>query len=198
MQPQLILEDTIYTEGQLEERGLDTPQIAIAGRSNVGKSSLINALAGRKKLAKISSKPGKTQSINYYRVDPWEFHLVDLPGYGYAQVSKVERQKWAELINKYLCNTPALKALVILIDCRVPPQKLDIDLAVYARQIGLPLIPILTKCDKCKQREQAAKQKEWKNLLEGVTPLISSSATGKGLEKVWNTLQNAISEKNAE
>jgi len=189
MRPQLVLEDTIYTLQQLKERALDAPQIAIAGRSNVGKSSLINCLAGRNKLAKISSKPGKTQSINYYRVEPWGFYLVDLPGYGYAQVSKTEREKWAQLIDTYLTSTESLKGLAILLDCRIPPQKLDIDLSVYARSIGLNLIPILTKADKCKQRERSAKQKEWRTLLEGATPVISSASTGLGMDSIWSTLR---------
>ncbi|SIN78622.1 ribosome biogenesis GTP-binding protein YihA/YsxC [Halodesulfovibrio marinisediminis] len=184
MQPNLILEDTIYTLEQLQE--VDVPQIALAGRSNVGKSSLINALAGRKNLARTSSTPGKTQSINFYRVEPWQYYLVDLPGYGYAKVSKADRQKWAELINKYLISTPGLKALAVLIDSRVPPQQIDIELTSYARQIDLPLIPILTKGDKCKQSERVAKQNEWAKLLGGIKPIISSASTGLGVDKIWH------------
>lgn len=184
MQPNLILEDTIYTLEQLQE--VDLPQIALAGRSNVGKSSLINALAGRKNLARISSTPGKTQSINFYKVEPWQYYLVDLPGYGYAKVSKADRQKWAELINQYLISTPGLKALAVLIDSRVPPQQIDIELTSYARQIDLPLIPILTKCDKCKQRERDAKQNEWAKILGGIRPIISSASSGLGLDKIWH------------
>ena len=198
MRPQLILEDTIYTLEQLQERSPDAPQIAIAGRSNVGKSSLINALAGRNKLAKTSSKPGKTQSINYYRVEPWGFFLVDLPGYGYAQVSKTEREKWAKLIDAYLTTTKSLNGLAILLDCRIPPQKLDIDLSVYARSIGLPLIPVLTKSDKCKQRDRSAKQKEWKTLLEGTVPLITSASTNLGLNQLWSALRNQALGEQAE
>ncbi|MCG8530254.1 MAG: ribosome biogenesis GTP-binding protein YihA/YsxC [Desulfovibrionales bacterium] len=184
MQPNLILEDTIYTLEQLSE--VDAPQIALAGRSNVGKSSLINALAGRKNLARTSSTPGKTQSINFYKVEPWMYYLVDLPGYGYAKVSKAERQKWAELINKYLISTPGLKALAVLIDSRVPPQAIDIELTSYARQIDLPLIPILTKGDKCKQQERVAKQNEWTKLLGGIKPIISSAETGLGVDRIWH------------
>lgn len=185
MQPNLILEDTIYTLEQLSE--VNAPQIALAGRSNVGKSSLINALAGRKSLARVSSTPGKTQSINFYRVEPWQYYLVDLPGYGYAKVSKTERQKWAELINQYLVSTPGLRALAVLIDSRVPPQQIDLELTGYAREIGLPVIPILTKGDKCKQQERVAKQNEWKKILGGVTPIISSASTGLGLDRIWHT-----------
>ncbi len=187
MQPQLILEDTIYTMDQL--RKVDTPQIALAGRSNVGKSSLINALAGRKKLARISSTPGKTQSLNYYRVEPGSFYLVDLPGYGYARAAKSDREKWAKLINAYLTGTPELKALAILLDCRVSPQKLDIDLTAYARNIHIPLLPILTKADKCKQRERASRQQEWASLLQGTRPIISSSESGIGLTAIWDAIR---------
>ncbi|UZP68279.1 ribosome biogenesis GTP-binding protein YihA/YsxC [Desulfovibrio mangrovi] len=187
MQPQLILEDTIYTLEQLQS--VQAPQIALAGRSNVGKSSLINALAGRKKLARISATPGKTQSINFYRVEPWGFYLVDLPGYGYAKASKSDREKWAQLINAYLTSTPSLKALAVLLDCRIPPQKLDIDLTAYARSINIPLLPILTKADKCKQKERAAKQAEWARLLNGVKPIISSSSSGIGISTIWETMR---------
>ncbi|MFV0349629.1 MAG: ribosome biogenesis GTP-binding protein YihA/YsxC [Halodesulfovibrio sp.] len=187
MQPQLILEDTIYTLEQLHN--VEAPQIALAGRSNVGKSSLINALAGRKKLARISATPGKTQSINYYRVEPWGFYLVDLPGYGYAKASKSDREKWAKLINAYLTSTPSLKALAVLLDCRIPPQKLDVDLTAYARSIHIPLLPILTKADKCKQKERVAKQSEWARLLEGVKPIISSSSSGLGINSIWEAMR---------
>lgn len=190
MQPQLILEDTIYLLEQL--KCVQEPQIALAGRSNVGKSSLINALGGRKNLARISSTPGKTQSINYYRVEPWGFYLVDLPGYGYAKASKSDRDKWAKLINTYLTTTPGLKALAVLLDCRIPPQKLDIDLTAYARSIRLPLLPILTKADKCKQRERAAKQTEWATLLEGERPIISSAESGMGINTIWESMHRLV------
>jgi len=189
MQPTLILEDTIYTLDQLKLGSV--PQVALAGRSNVGKSSLVNALAGRKKLARTSSTPGKTQSLNFYRVEPWGFYLVDLPGYGYARASKTDREQWAKLINTYLTGTPGLKALAVLLDCRIPPQKLDIDITAYAHSISLPLLPILTKADKCKQRERSAKQKEWATLLGGVSPIISSAESGLGLTAIWEALRRA-------
>ena len=152
--PTLTLESTVYTLQQL----LDVPeaQVALAGRSNVGKSSLINALAVRKKLAKVSATPGKTRSINFYRVQPHNFFLVDLPGYGYARASHSERRSWAALLEKYLSTCKNLRALALLLDSRLPPQKLDLELAGFARSCGLPLLPILTKADKCNQRERAA------------------------------------------
>ena len=108
----LELVRTAYTTGQIPE--FDLPQIAMAGRSNVGKSSLINALAGRKKLAKVSASPGKTRSVNFYLVQPWNFYLVDLPGYGYARASHEERRHWALVLEKYLSDTRELRGLALL------------------------------------------------------------------------------------
>lgn len=178
---------TIYEIKQLES--LDEPQIALAGRSNVGKSSLVNRLAGRKSLAKISSKPGKTRSLNYYRVNPDGFYLVDLPGYGYARCSQSEREKWGKLIEAYMTANPGLKAVVVLLDARLTPQKLDLELTSYLRGLGIPVIPVLTKSDKPKQRERAALQNQWKEILQQPRlPLLFSSKTGMGEEKLWNVL----------
>jgi len=175
---------TIYEIKQLED--FPEVQIALAGRSNVGKSSLVNKLAGRKKLAKISSKPGKTRSLNYYRVDPDGFYLVDLPGYGYAKCSKTERAKWANLIEAYMKNNHQLRAVAVLLDSRLEPQKLDIELTSYLKSIGIPVIPILTKSDKPKQRERAKLQNQWKDILQQEkAPLCFSSKTGMGEDKLW-------------
>jgi GTP-binding protein len=178
---------TIYEIKQLED--FDEPQIALAGRSNVGKSSLVNRLAGRKKLAKISSTPGKTRSLNYYRVEPDGFFLVDLPGYGYAKCSKVERAKWAKLIEAYMVNNNRIKAVAVLLDSRLTPQKLDLELTSYLRGMGIPIIPILTKSDKPKQRERAKLQNQWQDILQQIkAPILFSSKTGLGEDKLWDTL----------
>lgn len=178
---------TIYEIKQLEE--VAAPQIALAGRSNVGKSSLVNRLAGRKKLAKISSKPGKTRSLNYYQVNPDGFYLVDLPGYGYAKCSKAERASWAKLIDAYIQNNNHLKAVAVLLDSRLPPQKLDMELTSYLGKLGIPIIPVLTKSDKTKQRDRAKLQNQWKDILQqNKTPLCFSSKTGMGEDKLWNAL----------
>ena len=189
MHSQLSLIKTIYTLDQLEI--MPKPQIALAGRSNVGKSSLINCLAGRKALAKTSSTPGKTRSLNFYLVHPEDFYLVDLPGYGYARCSKKEREKWARLIERYFQNNEFLKAVVIIIDARLTPQTLDLELATYVQNIGLKLIPVLTKADKCKQKQKNAIQKTWQELL-GLTesPLLFSSKTGQGKNKLWQILKS--------
>jgi GTP-binding protein len=189
MHSQLGLIKTIYTLDQLEI--MPKPQIALAGRSNVGKSSLINCLAGRKALAKTSSTPGKTRSLNFYLVNPEDFYLVDLPGYGYARCSKKEREKWARLIEHYFQNNEFLKAVVIIIDARLTPQALDMELATYIQNMGLKLIPVLTKADKCKQKQKNAIQKTWQELL-GLTesPLLFSSKTGQGKNKLWQILKS--------
>lgn len=185
MNPVLTLETTAYTLEQLIS--LPVAQIALAGRSNVGKSSLINALAGRKKLAKVSSTPGKTRSVNYYRVTPHDFYLVDLPGYGYARASHTEREKWARLLERYLVECTSLKALALLLDSRLEPQKLDKNLASFARTNGLNIVPVLTKADKCSQRERANRQNEWQELL-GTRPIVTSSSNRYGIDNLWRAL----------
>ncbi len=184
----LTIESTIFTVDQLIEKMEqdELMQIAFAGRSNVGKSSLINALAGRKQLAKISSTPGKTRSLNYYLVSPESFYLVDLPGYGYARCSHEERNKWAKLIEYYLLNSARLVALALLIDSRIPPQQADKDLANFAYNNNIPILPVLTKIDQCKQREVAAIEKQWTLLLNGIQPHPVSAKNGRGIEGLWN------------
>jgi GTP-binding protein len=186
----LELEVTAYTLEQLA--GTGTPQIAVAGRSNVGKSSLINTLAGRKNLAKTSQTPGKTRSINYYRALPGGYYLVDLPGYGYAKTSKAERQKWAELIGFYMEGNPDLKAVAMLLDSRLEPQKLDLELTSYLTGKTLPILPVLTKADKCKTAQRARRQNQWREILRSESlPLLFSSKTGLGRDRLWESLDAA-------
>ena len=190
----LALDATIFTRSQLNARlrlpqAAHTAQIALAGRSNVGKSSLINALAHRRNLAKISSTPGKTRSINYYAVSPEDFWIVDLPGYGYARCSREEQAKWTDLAEYYLTSCPCLRALALLLDCRLPPQTSDRHLAAFACERNIPLLPVLTKTDQCRQREQAERQKQWALLLDGQMPLLVSARQGKGLDALWTVLR---------
>ncbi|MBQ8173336.1 MAG: YihA family ribosome biogenesis GTP-binding protein [Mailhella sp.] len=186
--PTLELLATLYTLDQLKNAVHDMPQIALAGRSNVGKSSLINALARRKKLAKVSSEPGKTRSVNLFEVKPDGFCLTDLPGYGYARRGHEERRNWAQLIQNYLEKTPTLRALALLIDCRIPTQESDRMMADFARNHGLPVIAVLTKADKCTLKERAAQQKTWQNLI-GVKPIAVSSVTKLGIDELWDRLR---------
>ncbi len=125
----------------------DRPEYAFIGRSNVGKSSLINMLTGRSSLAKISGKPGKTQLINHFIIDS-EWYLVDLPGYGYAQVSKTEREKFAALIDGYLTSRPNLLCIFVLVDSRIEPQKIDLDFMENLGDRGLPFVIVFTKTEK--------------------------------------------------
>ncbi|MFW5487490.1 MAG: ribosome biogenesis GTP-binding protein YihA/YsxC [Desulfovibrio sp.] len=188
----LTLTETIYTLEQLQAVPADVPQIAVAGRSNVGKSSLINCLAGRKKLAKISSTPGKTRSVNLYQAAPGDYYIVDLPGYGYARCSKAERNKWAELIGRYLAETPGLRAVAVLMDSRLNPQELDLEMVSYVHQSGLDIIAILTKADKCKQKDLAKRQAQWADFLRtGGKPMVFSSKTGRGRDKLWAAMDMA-------
>jgi GTP-binding protein len=181
----LILESTAFTRDQLPECA--ETQIAMAGRSNVGKSSLINALAGRKNLARISATPGKTRSINFFRAAPWNFYLVDLPGYGYARASHQERAGWAKLLERYLLQTKTLRVLVLLLDCRLPPQKSDIELTDFAGGLRFSVLPVLTKTDKCNRRECERRQMEWQKLL-GQKPLLTSSVKRTGIDELWAKL----------
>ncbi len=190
-EPTLELLATLYTVDQLFAHARDLPQIAFAGRSNVGKSSLINALARRRKLAKVSSEPGKTRSVNLYRVVPDGFALTDLPGYGYARRGHEERRNWAVLIQKYLEKTPSLRALALLVDCRVPLMDSDRVMAEFALARGLPLLVILTKADKCSLKERAAQQALWTRIGGGRAPLAVSSATGMGIAELWARLRQA-------
>ena len=186
MNPTLTLETTAYTLEQLQNA--DTPQLALAGRSNVGKSSLVNALAGRKALAKVSATPGKTRSVNYYRLDKADAYLVDLPGYGYAQCSQAERNKWAELLRHYLENTPGLRALVLLLDARLSPQKLDKELLAFAASLRLPVLPVLTKADKCAKKELDACRRAWEPFLERTAIITTSAKSRNGVDELWQAL----------
>lgn len=189
----LTLVKTAYLKDQLET--FDAPQIALAGRSNVGKSSLVNRLAGRKALAKVSSTPGKTRSVNYYQVEPDGFFLVDLPGYGYARTSKKERAQWARLIEKFLANNPDLAGVVVLLDSRLKPQKLDIEMISFLAEAHIPMLPVLTKADKPKQAELRKHQNLWQEWLkQGFPPLCVSSKSGRGMDDLWELFSEAAAE----
>ncbi|MDQ7031685.1 MAG: ribosome biogenesis GTP-binding protein YihA/YsxC [Desulfonauticus sp.] len=193
MNKELKLTKTIYTLDQLTVESY--PQIALAGRSNVGKSSLINCLAGRKKLAKISSSPGKTRSLNFYLVQPDNFYLIDLPGYGYAKCSKKEREKWAKLITTYFEKAqPYLKGVIVLLDSRLSPQTLDLELISYLKQYNYPIVPVFTKIDKCSQKQISTTTKQWLPILNMSIKdvILFSSKTGKGKQSLWVRILNII------
>ncbi len=186
MFPALTLAATAFTKGQLICP--EAPQAALAGRSNVGKSSLINALAGRKSLAKVSAAPGKTRSANYYHIGETGAYLVDLPGYGYARCSRAERDRWAGLIQEYLKSTPGLRGLILLLDARLQPQKADLELLAFAASCSLVVLPVLTKTDKCSKKEAAACARAWGTHLDQGSLVLTSAKDRTGLEKVWEAV----------
>ena len=161
------------------------PEFAFIGRSNVGKSSLINMLTGRKKLAKTSSTPGKTQLINHFLVNE-QWHLVDLPGYGWAQVSKTKRHGWSQMIENYLRERRQLVNLFVLVDSRLPPQKIDMEFIDWLGVCQIPFAIIFTKVDKQSinktQRSIAVFKRDMQQTWAELPPLFMSSAvdqTGK-------------------
>lgn len=141
----------------VDERGFERsnlPEIALVGRSNVGKSSLINTLCARKALARVSATPGKTREINYYLLNN-NFYLVDLPGYGYAQVSKVEQQRWAKMIEGYFSSSPRIKLVLLLMDIRREPNDDDCQMVQWAEHNGLDYAIVATKSDKVNRSQRA-------------------------------------------
>ena len=174
---------------QYPDTGL--PEIAFAGKSNVGKSSLINALIYRKSLARTSAQPGKTQTINFYNVEEMVY-FVDLPGYGYAKVSKTERDRWAEMIELYLRERKELKSVVLLVDIRHEPNNNDKLMADWIFRSGFNPLVIATKADKLK-RSQIQKHKSIikKALdLKNIDQVIPFSATSKsGRDEIWTYLE---------
>ncbi|HJA24756.1 MAG TPA: ribosome biogenesis GTP-binding protein YihA/YsxC [Candidatus Fournierella merdigallinarum] len=173
----------------------DRPEFVFSGRSNVGKSSLINRLCSRKGLARVSSTPGKTATINFYAVDTTYF--VDLPGYGYAKVSGADRQRWDQLINSYF-DAPRHRALLVqLLDSRHAPSADDRQMLDYLRHRGIPFVAALTKADKLKKSELAAKEAEFAFLREeyGCKAIILvSSENGLGVEELRRLLADAVPE----
>lgn len=170
------------------------PEIAFAGKSNVGKSSLINALMNRKSLARTSAQPGKTQTINFYNVNE-EFYLVDLPGYGYAKVSQKEKEKWGELIERYLHTSKQLRAVFLLIDIRHAPSANDREMYDWIVYQGYQPIIIATKLDKI-NRSQIQKQikviKTGLNLKPGSIILPFSAQSKQGREEIWDLMDEII------
>lgn len=168
------------------------PEYAFIGRSNVGKSSLINMLTNNKSLAKTSVRPGKTQLINHFLINN-NWYLVDLPGYGYARTSKTSRAKWQKMITDYFLHREALVNTYVLVDSRIPPQAIDLEFISFLGHHGVPLSIIFTKIDKQKQRELAAninafKQRlseEWEDLPE---MFLTSSVSRYGKEQLLDRI----------
>jgi len=172
------------------------PEIALVGRSNVGKSSLLNKLMNRKSLARISSRPGKTQTLNYFLVNK-KLYLVDFPGYGYAKVAKSIKEQWGKMIETYLAKREELKFVVQLVDIRHAPSKDDVMMYDWCKQIGLPTVVVATKADKIARGRWQQHTKVIRNDLqmrEGDTLVIFSSETGQGRDELWAEILRRLRE----
>ena len=173
------------------------PEIAFAGKSNVGKSSLINALMNRKALARTSAKPGKTQTINFYNVND-DLYFVDLPGYGYAKVSVEIRAKWGKMIERYLHGSPQLKKVFLLIDIRHVPSENDCMMYDWIVDNGYEPVIICTKLDKIK-RSQVQKNlkliREKLDLVPGTTMIPFSAQTKQGRDEIWNLIEETLAQE---
>lgn len=179
-------------EEQFPEDGL--PEFALAGRSNVGKSSFINRMIGRKAMARISSKPGKTQQLNFYRIEE-QLYFVDVPGYGYAKVSKTERAAWGKMIERYFMGREQLKAVVLIVDIRHNPTNDDQMMYDFLKHYNIPVIVVATKADKIPKGKWDKHKKNVRDELqmEKEDPLIVfSSEKGLGFEQAWAEIEGRL------
>jgi GTP-binding protein len=185
-----MLDTATFVTGVVQWEQLPTdgrPEVAVVGRSNVGKSSLLNALLKRKNLAYTSKSPGKTQQFNFFEVDN-RFYLVDLPGYGYAKAPKSARTEWAQLQERYLEERQPLRGVVQLIDSRHPPMDSDVDLIERLRNIGVPHLIALTKADKLSGNGRAKAWRQVDDCLDDLgierPVLLTSAKTNRGISKL--------------
>ena len=187
-----IFEKSFGTAEQLEAS--DLPEICFCGRSNVGKSSLINRVLGRKSIARVSSKPGKTVTVNFYRVG--DFRLVDLPGYGYAKVPFSEKSRWADLMEGYFQSGRNIKMAFQLIDMRHPATEFDISMLDFMSQMGIPYTVILTKSDKLNKTETENRlsliREELGNFAENTEIIPFSAQNNDGVEKLRTIIESNL------
>ena len=180
----MVIKDIQFIKGATRWEHLPTdglPEVAFVGRSNVGKSSLLNMLAGRTKLARTSGTPGKTQEFNYYKVNG-RLYFVDLPGYGYAKIARTQRRRWGRFIGRYLTERAALRVVFHLIDSRHPPTELDHDVIDLMRGGDVPYVLVLTKTDKLSGNGRARSRAALEQVLARKAmeaPVILTSATKK-------------------
>lgn len=170
----------------------DLPEIVFSGKSNVGKSSLINKLVNRKALARVSATPGKTGTINFYRLN--ECRLVDLPGYGYAKVSKGEKQRWAELVEGYFAQDRKIALVLQLVDMRHDPSGEDVDMINFLLEAQVPFTVACTKADKLNKTQSAASKERFQELFEpaGIGFFPFSAVTGEGVEDLRLRIEKAV------
>lgn len=191
---QVDFEAAFGTAAQLTESTL--PEICFSGRSNVGKSSLINKLLNCKSIARVSSTPGKTVTVNFYRLP--EFRLVDLPGYGFAKVADRDRERWSELMEEYFKSGRNIKLCLQLIDMRHPATEFDISMLQFLSHFEIPYAVVLTKCDKLNktefQKRLTALKEELGELGDGITVIPFSALKGTGAEDIRKTVELAVTE----
>jgi GTP-binding protein len=167
------------------------PEVAFAGRSNVGKSSLINRLLGRRSLARTSSTPGRTRTLNFYTIND-AFLFVDLPGYGYAKVSRTIQEEWWAVVEGYLAERAPLRGVVHLADARHPLTELDLGLEEFLASVGVPRLQVLTKADKVPRGQRAAvlaAAREALRVGDRETPVFFSAVTGEGVPALWQAVE---------
>lgn len=172
--------------GQLPPGGL--PEVAMAGRSNVGKSSLINCLLNRRALARTSSQPGKTRTINFYLINE-ALYMVDLPGYGYARVSKGEKEQWRRLLEGYLTERTSLRGVLLVVDSRHPPAATDIQMYQWLNYYRRPLFIVATKLDKLRQRDIKPNLERIRAAFTDSLVIPFSATKNTGREQVWRQIQ---------
>jgi GTP-binding protein len=169
----------------------DKPEIAFAGKSNVGKSSLINVLVNRKKLARTSSTPGRTQALNFFEIKNKNLYLVDLPGYGFASVPLEVKKTWGSMVETYLNTRANLKAVVVIIDIRREPGEGDLNLLDWLDQYGIKSIMVLTKADKLSRAQAAERARLIGKAISSATdarPIIFSAKTREGMKEIWEEI----------
>lgn len=187
--------DAVHAPGRYPAPTL--PEIAFSGRSNVGKSALLNALLHRKALARTSRTPGRTQAIHFYRVND-RFLFVDLPGYGYARAPEALRRSWRPLVEGYLEGRSSLRAVVVILDIRHDPAEGDVDLIEYLAHHAIPAIVVLSKADKLPRGRQAAQALSITRALAAcpelppVKPIPFSAVTGQGLDALWRAIRDCL------
>lgn len=170
------------------------PEIAFVGRSNVGKSSLINTLVGRKNLAKTSNTPGRTQLINFFTINE-RISFVDLPGYGFAKVSRLVKKDWGDMIEAYLCERQSLCLVVFILDIRRDPNKDDLSLRDWLQHYRIPYLYILTKTDKLSDNQAIARRHAIEKALkttDGNKPILFSAKTQKGKDEIWQFIEDHL------
>ena len=167
------------------------PEIAFLGRSNVGKSSLINSLLGVRGLARTSSTPGRTQALNFFLINQ-RFHFVDLPGYGFARVPRKIRESWGEIVTNYLAKRDSLMLSIQIVDSRHEPTKLDLQLRAWLQHQAKPFLTVATKSDKLSQNELRKNLERAGRVLGSGTLIAYSAVTGRGRDQIWRAIDEAL------